>query len=204
MIQVDWLAPAPDVESQQLPEGCRYFPTFLGAESATGLLQRLWAKLNWQQKAIRMFGREVLQPRLICWQSDPGVRYSYSGLKMEPAAWHPSIAGLRERLEQEHGLDFNSVLLNAYRDGHDSMGWHSDDEPELGPEPVIASISLGAERSFRWREKSSHKAGSLSLTHGSLLLLSGTFQHVYQHAVPKTALITGLRINLTFRQIYRR
>jgi len=203
MIQLDWLVPAPGVESQQLPEGCRYMPGFLAVKPATGLLQRLWTELPWQQKAIRIFGREVLQPRLICWQSDADVRYSYSGLNMEPAAWHPSLAGLRERLGREHGLDFNSVLLNAYRDGQDSMGWHADDEPELGSEPVIASISLGAERNFRWREKSSRKASGLALTHGSLLLLSGSFQHLYQHSIPRTARITGLRINLTFRQVYR-
>ncbi len=151
-----------------------------------------------------MFDREVMQPRLICWQSDPGVVYTYSGLTLHPAGWHPGLDHLRSRLRVEWGLEFNSVLANAYRDGQDSMGWHADDEPELGPEPVIASISLGAARNFRWREKCNHRSSGLVLQSGSLLLLSGLFQKRYQHSVPKTARKTGLRINLTFRNILRR
>lgn len=151
-----------------------------------------------------MFGREVMQPRLICWQSDPEVSYSYSGLEMEPTEWHPQVADLRSRLHADLGLRFNSVLINAYRNGQDSMGWHADDEPELGKNPLIASISLGAARIFRWREKPSCKSDGVELQQGSLLLLSGNFQHRYQHSVTKTRRETGLRINLTFRQVRRR
>lgn len=168
------------------------------------MLQTLWQDLPWQQKAIRLFGREVMQPRLICWQSDPEVIYTYSGLTLHPAAWHPGLERLRLRLNAEWGLDFNSVLVNAYRDGQDSMGWHADDEPELGPEPAIASISLGAARTFRWREKRGHHSAGVVLQSGSLLLLTGPFQQRYQHSVPKTSRESGLRINLTFRKILQR
>ncbi len=191
-------------EGLQLADGCCYFQTYLPLQAATDLLHRLWSELSWEQRAIRMFGREVMQPRLICWQSDPEVIYSYSGLKLEPAAWHPRVDELRCRLHTDLGVDFNSVLINAYRHGQDSMGWHADDEPELGTNPLIASISLGAARNFRWREKTSQKSGGVELEHGSLLLLSGNFQHRFQHSVPKTGKKTDLRINLTFRQICRR
>jgi alkylated DNA repair dioxygenase AlkB len=182
-------------------EGCHYFQSFLSSKQATELLHALWEELSWQQKPIRLFGKEVMQPRLISWHSDPGLRYSYSGLELRPAAWHPQLATLRARLQAELGHDFNSVLVNAYRDGKDSMGWHADDEPELGMEPTLASISLGAERCFRWRDKQTRQSNGMNLQHGSLLLLSGQFQHRYQHCVPKTSKKMGLRINLTFRLI---
>ncbi len=201
MIQQNLLGSTAVEEGLNLLEGCQYYPSFLTVESATELLARLWTELPWQQKAIRIFGRNVMQPRLICWQSDPEVSYSYSGLRMEPAAWHPQLADLRSRLHSELRLDFNSVLINAYRNGSDSMGWHADDEPELGAEPAIASISLGAERNFRWREKATRQTGGLLLQHGSLQVLSGSFQYRYQHSVPKTTRESGLRINLTFRLI---
>lgn len=185
----------------QLAEGCHYFENYLTLQAASDLLHRLWTELGWQQRTIRIFGREVMQPRLICWQSDPAVIYSYSGLKLEPAAWHPSLNDLRRQLHTDLGADFNSVLINAYRNGQDSMGWHADDEPELGRNPLIASVSLGAARNFRWREKAAHKSAGVEIRHGSLLLLSGDFQQSFQHSVPKTRKETGLRINLTFRQI---
>lgn len=184
-----------------LIDGCHYFRSFLASEQATDMLHTLWAELSWQQKPIRLFGRLVMQPRLISWHCDPGLRYSYSGLELKPAAWHPQLAALRIRLQAELGREFNSVLVNAYRDGQDSMGWHADDEPELGPNPALASISLGAERRFRWRDTTTRKTNGMKLQHGSLLMLSGQFQNRYQHSVPKTKLEVGLRINLTFRNI---
>jgi alkylated DNA repair dioxygenase AlkB len=180
---------------------CQYMADFLSGEQARALLERLWTDLQWQQKAIRLFGREVMQPRLICWQSDPGLTYTYSGLSLRPSCWHPALEGLRSRLQLEWGLEFNSVLGNAYRDGQDSMGWHADDEPELGQDPVIASVSLGAARNFRWREKIGKRSGGMILESGSLLVLSAAFQQRFQHSIPKTARKTDLRINLTFRKI---
>jgi alkylated DNA repair dioxygenase AlkB len=187
--------------SPNWPEGCHYHPEFVREQDASQLLQRLWQDLPWQQRTIRLFGREVMQPRLICWQSDPGLTYSYSGLRLDPAAWHPELRKLRRRLGEDFGLEFNSVLANAYRDGQDSMGWHADDEPELGPKPTIASVSLGAARIFRWREKSSGQSAGLEMQPGSLLVLGGDFQQRFQHSVPKTARPIGLRINLTFRKV---
>lgn len=193
----------------QLPGDCRYLHNYLAADQASGLLLQLHNELPWQQQTIRLFGKHVMQPRLICWQSDPEVNYGYSGIRLLAAEWHPQVARLRQRLQFELGLQFNAVLINAYRDGQDSMGWHSDDEPELGTDPVLASISLGAERLFRWRHKrsvpgsvsGSGKTLGMKLQHGSLLLLDGQFQQEYQHSVPKTRTATGLRINLTFRQV---
>jgi alkylated DNA repair dioxygenase AlkB len=203
--------------SPALPKYSKYYPGFLADAVAGKLLAQLWQDLSWQQRAIHLFGREVMQPRLICWQSDAEVRYSYSGLRLDPAPWHPELQQLRNRLSEDFGLEFNSVLANAYRDGQDSMGWHSDDEPELGPEPIIASVSLGAARAFRWREKSTGKSvgqsagraaeraagrsAGMELQSGSLLLFGGEFQQHFQHSLPKTARPTGLRINLTYRLI---
>lgn len=185
----------------QLPGHCRYLCNFITGEEANDLLHQLHRELPWQQQSIRLFGKQVMQPRLICWQADSAVDYGYSGIRLVAAEWHPRVSFLRQRLRKELGLDFNSVLINAYRDGQDSMGWHSDDEPELGPDPVLASISLGAERLFRWRHKRSGEAWGMNLQHGSLLLLKGGFQREYQHSVPKIRTTIGLRINLTFRQV---
>ncbi len=191
--EAEWLVPA---------KACRYRRGFLGCDEASELLQRLRHELPWKQQAIALFGREVMQPRLVCWQADPKVDYGYSGIRLLPAPWHPLLAGLRQRLNAEFGQEFNAVLANAYRGGNDSMGWHADDEPELGREPVLASISLGAERMFRWRENVSGRSSGMRLEHGSLLLLEGDFQRLHQHSVPKARRVTGLRINLTFRRVY--
>ena len=142
-----------------------------------------------------------MQPRLTAWASDPGVNYKYSGLRLTPTSWHPELEVLRDELAAEHGIRFNSILVNAYRTGQDSMGWHADNEPELGPRPVIASISLGAERRFLIRQGSSGPSKSMDLEHGSRLMMQEDSQHVWQHSVPKTKRPVGLRINLTFRKI---
>ena len=141
------------------------------------------------------------EARLTCWVGDEGAVYRYSGVSRRPTPWHPALAKLRVRLESELRVPFNSVLCNAYRGGADSMGWHSDDEPELGTEPVIASISLGAARRFRVRPAGGGAAFATELGHGSLLVMSGRSQHDYRHAVPKTARPVGWRINLTFRNV---
>ena len=179
-----------------------------GFELVTGWLPepqswyaRLRRDLQWRRQEITLFGRPVLQPRLMDWYADSGVTYRYSGLTLAPKAWPEVLRQLRERLEAHCGAPFNSVLCNAYRDGQDSMGWHADDEPELGPEPLIASLNLGATRRFRIRPRGGGSSLGVDLESGSLLLMSGRSQADYQHAVPKTRRPVGPRINLTFRQV---
>jgi len=178
-----------------------YIEHFLEDTYANSLLEKFHLELSWRQEEIRLFGRAVLQPRLSCWYGDKGADYTYSGLYLQPLSWHPQLLELQQRLQYRLGVAFNSVLANAYRDGRDSMGWHSDDEKELGAEPVIASISLGADRRFLVRSKKGSALASLQLEHGSLLVMRGRSQKDYRHSVPKTTKPVGLRINLTFRQV---
>lgn len=186
-----------------------YAPCWLAGHEADALLDRLLDEIPWERHRLRMFGREVDAPRLSCWIGDPGATYVYSRSRFEPHPWTPSLFSLRERVEQACQAQFNSVLANLYRNGDDSMGWHSDDEPELGAQPVIASVSLGAERRFRFRRREPRGAratpsSGLVLAHGSLLCMTGNTQRYYQHDLPKSAEVVGPRINLTFRLIHRR
>ncbi|MCC3155924.1 alpha-ketoglutarate-dependent dioxygenase AlkB [Hymenobacter sp. 15J16-1T3B] len=178
---------------------------FLAPAEAAALLQELTATVHWRHEPITLFGKQVMQPRLTAWHGDAGARYRYSGLLMQPEPWTPALQALRERVEVATGARFNSVLLNLYRGGQDSMGWHADDEPELGPTPVIASLSLGATRRFRLRPRPGHGPAhapvGLELGAGSLLLMLGPTQRYWQHAVPKTAQAVGPRLNLTFRNV---
>lgn len=192
--------PLPDAELLLDPE-------FLPLAEAQSLLAELTDSLAWRHDAIQLFGRSVLQPRLTAWHGDPGASYQYSGLHLEPQPWTPALLGLRQRVEAAAGAPFNSVLLNLYRTGQDSMGWHADDEPELGPAPVIASLTLGATRTFRLKPRdplrTPHAPLSLPLTSGSLLLMRGSTQQQWLHALPKTARPVGPRLNLTFRHVTR-
>lgn len=182
-----------------------YAETWLRREEADALFESLRHDIAWERHRLSLFGREVDSPRLSCWIGDPGTTYVYSRTRFEPRPWLPALLTLRERLQVSCGARFNSVLANLYRDGQDSMGWHSDDEPELGPRPVIASVSLGAERRFRVRRKAPRGTRvtplGLPLAHGSLLCMAGDTQRHYQHDLPKVAGVTGARINLTFRWI---
>lgn len=162
----------------------------------------LHGQISWETHRLRLFGRWVDAPRLSCWIGDPGAVYRYSGRTFAPQPWPHALLPLRQRLREELGVDFNSVLANLYRDGRDAMGWHSDDEPELGPEPVIASLSLGAARRFVLRRRDDHAVKqALVLEPGSLLVMRGASQRDWQHALPRTARPVGPRINLTFRRI---
>ncbi|MGE8233378.1 MAG: alpha-ketoglutarate-dependent dioxygenase AlkB family protein [Stenotrophomonas sp.] len=180
----------------------QHLPCWLPAAQAEALLLALRAQVPWDVHRIRMFGRWLDSPRLSCWMGDADAHYRYSGADFAPHPWAPAVQELRERLQLACDGRFNSVLLNRYRDGRDSMGWHSDDEPELGATPLIASLSLGASRRFllRRRDDPAQKAEYL-LGHGDLLLMRGQCQRDYQHALPKTARVCDERINLTFRQI---
>ena len=197
---------APHVSAGLAPEAtfC-YVANFLPAKTASLIMGRLWQDLQWSQQDIMLFGRRVQQPRLTSWYGDPDAHYSYSGLQLTPLPWHPDLLALRSLLQEKIECEFNSVLANAYRDGRDSMGWHADDERELGPNPLIASLSMGAGRRFLLREKrgNNSKPVSLQLEHGSLLVMQAASQSRYMHSVPKTAKAVGLRINLTFRRVFR-
>lgn len=169
---------------------------------ADALFAALHAEIPWQQHRLKLFGREVAALRLSCWIGDTDAVYTYSRTRFEPLPWTPTIAFLRDDLAARYGLRFNSVLANLYRDGRDSMGWHSDDEPELGPAPLIASLSFGVARTFRLRSRATREiALSIDLAHGSLLVMAGETQRSYQHALPKRAGVQTARINLTFRWI---
>ncbi len=193
----------PGAVAVPLPEGELYLlPRFVADSEAAYLLDALSTELAWTRHRVRLFGREHLTPRLCAWYGDPGARYAYSGQALEPLPWPPALARLRERLNTALGLAFNSVLCNLYRDGADSMGWHSDDEASLGPRPVIASLSLGATRRFALRHRARrYRSVTLALGHGDLLIMSGGTQQHWQHAVPKTRLPVGSRMNLTFRAV---
>jgi len=185
------------------PEGeLVYVQDWLQRCAADRIFEALLNEVAWAHRNIRMFGKEMVQPRRIAFQGNPGIAYAYSGGRYEAAQWHREVAALRETLDHETGDVFNCALLNLYRDGKDSMGWHSDDEPELGRNPVIASVSLGAGRRFVLRSKSDrHDKIELVPEHGSLILMRGDVQANWQHQVPKTARAVDPRINLTFRRI---
>lgn len=182
----------------------RYWPDWLAPDEAEALQQRLLQEIQWTQHRVRMFGRELPAPRLSAWIGDADAAYTYSRVRYQPAPWTPALAQLRERLQRELNAPFNSVLANRYRDGRDSMGWHADDEPELGSEPLIASVSLGAVRRMRLRARDRSASAAIDLAPGSLLLMGGQTQSRYQHAVDKTRAQTGERINLTFRWVHAR
>ena len=179
---------------------CVLYENFLSYEVANDLFKLLLDQTEWKQLKIKIFGKELDQPRLTEWYGVEG--YSYSGIRLEPNMMPPELCKLQEKLSEKCAYSFNSVLLNLYRNERDSMGWHSDDEKELGSNPTIASISLGAPRVFQIKHKTDkEKKYKLVLNHGSLLCMSGSMQHYWQHAVPKAHAQTGPRINLTFRQI---
>lgn len=179
-----------------------YVEQFLDPHEADRTLVRLQVDIAWQQDSMRLFGKPIPLPRLTAWYGDPGKSYSYSGIVSPPNAWTDDLLALKSRVEAAAGTSFNSVLLNRYRDGRDHQGWHADDERELGRDPVIASLSLGATRDFVLRRNDDHAQKIvLPLGHGALLVMRGSLQHCWQHAVPKRMRVAGERINLTFRTI---
>lgn len=186
----------------------RWIPQWLDPDEADGLFAELCESIPWETHRIRIFGREVDSPRLSCWIGDADASYVYSRTRFEPHPWSAALMVLRRRVEAACEARFNSVLANLYRDGQDAMGWHSDDEHELGQQPVIASLSLGAERRFRLRQRTSvggeREIYGLALPHGSLLCMAGDTQRRYQHDLPRTRAAIGARLNLTFRWIHPR
>ena len=179
------------------------YRNFLDAFLSDRLFADLLDNINWQQDRIKIFGKQVDLPRLTAWYGDEGKPYKYSGITMNPNPWIPPLLSIKQRIEPVAELSFNSVLANLYRDGKDYVSWHSDNEPELGKNPTIASVSLGDTRRFLLRHKSNKdlETVEIALTHGSLLIMQGSTQHFWKHQVPKTAKFKTERINLTFRII---
>jgi alkylated DNA repair dioxygenase AlkB len=196
---------APPEQLLSLDGDVSLFTQWLPATLADAYFRELLETLEWQQSRIHIHGQEHAIPRLNAWYGDPECRYGYSGTRFEPLPWTETLTDIKERLTATLGVAFNSMLANRYRDGRDSVAWHSDDEPELGRNPVIASVSLGAARRFTLKHKSRRDIRPLAvdLTHGSLLVMSGPTQHHWLHQVAKTTRIVGERINLTFRYIYQ-
>jgi alkylated DNA repair dioxygenase AlkB len=172
------------------------------AGEADALFAALLAEVPWRQNEIVMFGRKSLVPRLEAWIGDPGLHYTYSGITQHPQPWTPAVERVRAHAETVAEGGFNSVLVNRYRSGADGVAWHADDEPELGAEPVIASVSLGATRRFQLRRRDdTSERRELELHHGDIVVMRGRTQRAWLHQVPKTAAAVGERINLTFRTI---
>ena len=179
-----------------------YYPSFISSTKAHSLFKTFQEETQWSQDPITLFGKTYPQPRLTALYGNNGRSYSYSGIKMYPLPFNKSHQNLISMLRKIEPTEFTTLLLNLYRNGQDSNGWHSDDEKELGRNPVIASLSFGANRIFHFKHKELKKERyKLTLKHGSLILMKGTTQHHWQHQLPKTKRIQEPRINLTFRRI---
>ncbi|MGQ7945191.1 alpha-ketoglutarate-dependent dioxygenase AlkB family protein [Flavobacterium sp. WC2509] len=179
-----------------------YYPSFLSEEEANSLFQELQKNIPWQQDEITVYGKKHFQPRLTALYGNEGKPYSYSNIIMQPHYWTPALQKIKSLIENTCATNFTTVLLNYYRNGNDGNGWHADNEKELGVNPIIASLSLGAERNFQLKHNTdTSQKKNIILENGSLLLMKGTTQHFWKHQVPKTTKSIGPRINLTFRVI---
>lgn len=179
-----------------------FYPDFFSKVESDELFMQLQQEVNWKQEPIKLFGKEIMQPRLTAWYGDENKPYSYSGITMYPEIWTRTLLLIKKRIETESKTQYTSALLNFYRNQHDSMGWHRDNERELGTDPIIGSVSFGENREFQFRHyRNKQLKKSLLLTHGSFLLMKGSTQHFWEHSLPKRSRNMGGRINLTFRKI---
>ena len=189
----------------QIPDAeVTYYPGFFSTEEANNYYNQLVDKVDWVQNKIKMYGKENWVPRMEAWYGDAGMIYTYSGITQKPKPWFEELREIKTAIEPVAKTVFNSVLINFYRDGQDRVGWHSDDEKELGDFPIIGSVSLGSTRKFKLRHKNFKKnrlQTALDLENGSLLLMSGNTQKFWKHEIPRTSLPVEGRINLTFRVI---
>jgi len=170
------------------------------SEESDTLFHELLATSPWQEDEVILFGQKRILSRKVAWMGDAGYTYSYSGTSKTTSPWTPALMQVKERVEQQTTQRFNSCLLNLYHDGSEGMGWHSDDEKTLGRNPVIASVSFGAERIFKLKHRKSKEVVSVLLEQGSLLIMKGETQHHWVHTMPQSKRVTAPRINLTFRQ----
>jgi alkylated DNA repair dioxygenase AlkB len=193
------LFPTDSLEVLPFDGSAQLFPQFFNTSTAQEHFSALINEVPWEEHQLVLFGKKVSEPRRSAWIADNDIHYVYSGVERPAHIWTPTLTSIREAITRGTGQRFNSVLANLYRDGNDAMGWHSDDEPCNGPEPVIASVSFGAERRFDFRHRTSKEKASVVLPHGSLLLMSGLSQHCWQHSIARSKKVTSPRINLTFR-----
>lgn len=178
-----------------------FYPNFFSKSESDILLKRLRNNIVWKQESMNMYGKKIDFPRLTAWYGNNDKPYSFSGITLQPLPWTSEILTIKNKIEPIAKTVFNSVLLNLYRDGNDSISWHTDAEKELGINPIIASVNFGATRKFQLRHIKTKEKLEIELTHGSLLIMQGELQHFWQHQVPKTSKPVGERINLTFRVI---
>ena len=178
-----------------------YAPNFFSKDESDLYFKILLNEINWKQQAINMYGKSINFPRLTAWYGDNDKPYSFSGIVLEPESWIQSLLEIKHLIETKSSTVFNSVLLNLYRNGNDSISWHTDAEKELGRNPIIASVNFGATRKFQLLHNVTNEKAELNLSHGSLLIMQGELQHHWLHQVPKTKQLVKERINLTFRLI---
>jgi alkylated DNA repair dioxygenase AlkB len=178
-----------------------YIPDFFSKKKADDYFQALLQNIEWKQESMNMYGRQIDFPRLTAWYGDNDKPYSFSGITLSPHPWSKELLEIKQRIEPKADVEYNSVLLNRYRDGNDSISWHTDAEKELGQNPVIASVNFGAERKFQLKHMETGEKIEINLKHGSLLVMKGELQHFWKHQVPKTKKKVSERINLTFRVI---
>lgn len=174
---------------------------FFFKQEADFYLETFSKSIDWKQEEMRMYGRTVKFPRLTAWYGNIDKPYSFSGITLQPKEWNKELLAIKDKIESICDEKFNSVLLNLYRDGSDSISWHTDAEKELGRNPVIVSVNFGSERTFQLRHMETKQRIDIPLSHGSLLIMQGELQHFWQHQVPKTKTVKTQRINLTFRAI---
>jgi alkylated DNA repair dioxygenase AlkB len=170
-------------------------------EDSLLIFNNLLDSIAWKREELVLFGKTIQTRRKVAWYGEPGLKYTYSNMEKRASLWTPELLFVKQKVEHRTGKSFNSCLLNLYYSGEDGMGWHSDDEPELGAQPIIASLSLGATRKFQFRHKQTDQRVSLLLDSGTLLLMQGKTQHFWKHQVPKMKAVKTSRINLTFRTI---
>ena len=178
-----------------------FSPSMFTKVESNFMLNQLRNTIAWKQESMNMYGKTINFPRLTAWYGDKDKPYTFSGITLQPHMWTKEILEIKNKIEQISNTEFNSVLLNLYRSGNDSISWHTDAETELGINPIIASVNFGATRKFQLRHNKTKEKLEIELTHGSLLIMQGELQHYWQHQVPKTNKAVGERINLTFRTI---
>lgn len=203
MEQLDMFAPAPEYDKPVVIQNGEYIyiPNFYDKATADGFLNRFIDEIEWKQESMNMYGKQIPFPRLTAWYGDNDKPYSFSGITLQPKQWNEDLVQIKRDIEPKAEVVFNSVLLNRYRDGNDSISWHTDAEKELGRNPVIASVNFGAERKFQLKHIETGEKIEIELKHGSLLIMKGELQHYWKHQVPKTKMKVTERINLTFRVI---
>lgn len=188
---------------EQMPNAeIYYYPHFFTPQESDIFFEDLLKNTQWSHDDITIFGKTMKIPRLQAWYGEAGKAYNYSGMLLKPHGWTDTLLAIKQRIEDITQTTYTSALLNQYRDGKDSVGWHADDEPVQGKNPTIASVSFGATRKFRFRRTDNHTLKTaLMLTHGSLVMMQGETQHFWQHEIPKTSQPTDIRINITFRKL---